>query len=257
MPIIASPDSAPNFLVIDGNGKPVYLTNVDGWDTIILQNAPGTIIENLIYTDGTTILVIRSDNLIIRNNTIINAKSYALFAEFCNNVEIYNNTIKGGTNDGIISYGNDNVIIYNNHVSGVIKNGIFAKGNNVSISNNEISDIAGTGIYIEDTTDLTVVNNSISNVDWSPIAPDQASFNEGSFSGNTYNGIPLTNDDINPAISNTISISTSSQLTYGSNGSEDIGISSTAETKSPWLIMSIGIMFVSIYMKFKRSKRIY
>ena len=72
------------------------------------------------------------------------------------NVEIYNNTIEGGTNDGIISYGNDKVIIYNNKMSGVIKNGIFVKGNNVSISNNEISDIAGTGIFIEDTTDLTV-----------------------------------------------------------------------------------------------------
>lgn len=190
--------SSQSILTIDGYGKSVTLPDIEGWDLVILQNAPNTIIENQVYDDGNTIFAIYSDNLVIRNNTIKNSDDYGIFVEFSENVQIYNNTIENGTDDGLISYLNDNVIISNNRISGVVKNGIFANGNNVTISNNEISDIAGTGIFVERTTDLIVKNNSINNVEWTPIAPDQTSFDSGIFVDNKYNGVILTDDEINP-----------------------------------------------------------
>jgi parallel beta-helix repeat protein len=281
VPLIGSSRDEPNILLIDGQGRPIHLTNVNGWDMVVIQNAPDTIVENLVYTDGATILVISSDNLVIRNNTIRNANSYALFAEFCTDVEIYNNTIEGGTNDGLISYGNNNVVIENNRVSGVVKNGIFVSGNNVTISNNQISDIAGTGIFIQSSSDIVSVNNSINDVEWTPIAPDQTSFDSGSFSGNTYNGILLTVDDINPAITNTISSSgtvqsSSDAVTSSSEESTSISSSlssentntgvqstnidenensSTDESYFPFLIISMGMILLSLSNKFRKSTR--
>ncbi|OLS18853.1 MAG: hypothetical protein HeimC2_43860 [Candidatus Heimdallarchaeota archaeon LC_2] len=256
-----------NVLIIDGRGRSVHLPNIDGWDLVLLQNAPDTIIENLIYNDGNTIFVINSDNLVVRNNIIENANSYALFVEFSDNIQIYNNTIVSGTNDGIISYLNNNVVINNNSISSVVKNGIFARGNNITISNNQINNIEGTGIFIQSSTDLIVENNSINNVDWTPIAPDQTSFDSANFFGNTYNGLPLTLDDINPSISTKISIDTTTQTSSdtGTAGEEiqsskestdtkENEISSTNETYFPFLIITFGVVLLSNYRKFKKFK---
>lgn len=248
---MGSPIEGENILVIDGYGKPVYLPNIEKWDLVILQNAPDTIIENQIYDDGSTILVISSDNLVVRNNIIRNAKSYALFVEFCNNVQIYNNSIESGSHDGLISYKNQNVIINNNRVSAVVKNGIFAVGTNLTISNNQINNVAGTGIFIQDSSDLVVQNNSINNVDWTPIASDQASFDSGLFFENTYNGMELTIEDIDPSITNSIS-SIESSPSSTANNTEN---SSNNETHSPLTFMMIGIVFYFfIKTKHKISK---
>ncbi len=250
-----------NILVIDGHGKPVHFSNIERWQLIILQNAPDTIIENLTYNDGSTILVVSSDNLVVRNNIIKNANSYALFVEFSDNVQIYNNTIESGSHDGLISYRNNHVIIDNNRISGVVKNGIFARGNNVTISNNQINDIAGTGIFIEGSTDLVVESNSINNVDWTPIAPDQTSFDLGTFSENTNNGIALTVDDINPSITNSVSnvpdITTSdsgnnNHSTDEFTNTSDNVKSSTDETYSPFLIIVFGMAFLTFLRKIKK-----
>ena len=239
-----SKDVEPSgILIISGNGNSLHITDTDqipqgNWDLIIFQDAPDTIIENIIY-EGSTILLIRSDNTVIRNNTLNSPNSYAIFVEFSDNVKILNNTIKNGNNEGIITYGNSNVLVDGNIILNVVKNGIFAVGSNTTISNNYIDGVVGTGIFLQNGNNMTIVNNSISNVDWSPIATDQSTFDNGYFEMNTYNGILLTTDNIDPSVAEPIdssieetpivsditdSSATSSSVTSDSTSSNDDSI---------------------------------
>jgi len=112
-------------------------------------------------------LEISSNNNIINNIiSLHNVSGISLSSSANNNIT---NNIISNNNDGIYVDGSSNIVILNNNISSNTWNGIFMKGvSNSIIANNYFStngDTAytGCGIWLQISTNITVVNNNFIN----------------------------------------------------------------------------------------------
>ena len=106
------------------------------------------------------------DNIIIRNNHIINSTEHGIYpGAQVRNLEIYNNRIENPGGHGIHLFHETGVIggeIYNNVVSGgKVGIGVYTEANGVNVYNNTIYNQTVAGLRFGDVIDVVVENNVV------------------------------------------------------------------------------------------------
>ena len=106
------------------------------------------------------------DNIIIRNNTILNSIGHGIYpGAQTRNIEIYNNRIENPGGHGIHLFHETGVIggeIYNNVVSGgKVGIGVYTEANGVNVYNNTIYNQTVAGLKFGNVIDVVVENNVV------------------------------------------------------------------------------------------------
>jgi len=237
----ANDTNKPVFNVTAHNTQIRGFTIINGSHGICLDSSNNSIISNnTITSKDTGILLEYSDNCTISNNTVVNNDKVGIHLHESGTNIIINNMVTGNNWDGIglggIGGRSSNNIIINNLVTSngvgvnlatnvrgnIINNNIITNNRvfgmvlgeyapNTSITNNNISNNNGSGIYLYGSDSCTISNNTITNNNGSGIylyGSDSCTISNNTITNNEH-GIRLLYGPKNSSItSNTITNNT-------------------------------------------------
>ena len=171
-----APDSLPEgvgiqYVTVDG-------LTVDGYQNAFAMRGCRTFVNNTTWSyddcadavDGNGNPIPANfrhiDNIIIRNNHIINTFEHSIYpGAQVRNLEIYNNRIENPGHHGIHLFHETGVIggeIYNNIVSGgKVGIGVYTEADGVNVYNNTIYNQTSSGFRFGDVVDVVVANNIV------------------------------------------------------------------------------------------------
>jgi len=206
---------------------------------ITIQDNNFTLMNSAIGVYGETEVYILNNNFINTYNTNVN------FAG--NNSEISNNYFYNfsvlnlsGTPGFIIVYDSNNLLIYNNTIAlgtanttDQLPRGIAVTGisNNITVRNNNIDYINGTGIFIGDLTltNITVFQNSVNNVTWGIYLSGSSELNisNNNLTNNNYGLTTVSYSDSDLTLANNYIANSSVEGLHLSNVSNSLFINNT------------------------------
>jgi len=175
-----------------GNGSTIQYLTITGqtnMPVIFLDSADNCIITGNIVTNSTShgIQLVNSNNSTISDNTITNHSWYGIYSS-----SSHNNTISGNT--------------FTNDLDGIHLCG--GEGNKITRNN---MDDGNFGIYLYETTNCTVTNNTATNMQQNGIYLENSNYtilSENTFKYNTQNGICIRYSSNNRIIDNDITDNT-------------------------------------------------
>jgi parallel beta-helix repeat protein len=189
----------------------IYILDSDG--SQVLNNTIGTSAGNF-NINGDGVLIVNSDNTQVKNNQITNTKSTGFNVGSgvqvldSDGVLVQNNEIWDTDWDGVrVAGGSDNVTVRDNDISDVVRTGIYLGGVNTAlVLRNDIDNAHDYfGVHVDGGSNITVEDNWIDSVELDGIfaenvtSPLVIKFNDiGETGGNNNigrNGIYVSNSD--------------------------------------------------------------
>jgi parallel beta-helix repeat protein len=169
---ITTSSTLPVFTI---NGTQAAGTTIKGFTIVNTGTGPGILIKNtsnvtisndqISSTSGTAVQINGSSNTTIRSSTVSDS-TIGIDISDSNGTQINQSNINNNGN-GIIIENSTNTSANNSQITGNTKNGISVKNSNkTTISGNTIkkngnTTTSGSGVYFENSTNVTVTNNQI------------------------------------------------------------------------------------------------
>jgi outer membrane protein assembly factor BamB/nitrous oxidase accessory protein NosD len=180
--------------------KGFIIINTGSGSGIIVNNTHNVTISNsqISSTRGTAVQVNGSSNTTIRSSSIYNSTT-GISVSGSTGTQVNDNNIYNNTN-GLIIENSENTSTNQNQITGNTKNGAsVSKSNTTTINGNTIKNNGntstnGSGIYLENSTNLNISSNEINENFYGITASNitNASISNSSFINNARDGILLT-----------------------------------------------------------------
>ncbi len=188
--IISNSDSWGVYLAPESNGNVISGNKINSFKNGIYISSSDTndVFNNYIEDCSDKAVFVESSQKNRFYGNTINDSMYAIYAEYCNDINISNNTFNDINYHGVYLNQINSGIIQNNFINNVVMDALYIKSNNINIQNNKLN-VNRRGIALFG-ANCNVYNNKICNSSSSGVGAEYQSNNNIIYSNYFYDNTP-------------------------------------------------------------------